>query len=145
MENPPPAGPRRPGADGITPPPTDADLRSGPNDDPLFRYERRAAALIDSGLFQTGRCDATKHADRRAAWAAAWVLIATGPGIGCTGGSESVISGVGNGGNRIGTAALWESVADELAHHEATPTVTDEDVQRVFEVIRSHAREDGQD
>ena len=45
-------------------------------------------------------------ATRRAGWAA---LLGVGLGIGCAGG-ESVISGLGNSENQIGTAALWIAV-----------------------------------
>ena len=62
-------------------------------------------------------------------------------GLGCTGGGESVISGMGNSGNHIGTAALWASLAEQLAEHEATPRVGDEDVQRVFAAVRQRALE----
>jgi hypothetical protein len=61
--------------------------------------------------------------------------------LGCTGGGESVISGLGNSGNHIGTAALWQALAEELAEHGATPAVSDEDVRAVFDVIRRHALE----
>ena len=60
---------------------------------------------------------------------------------GCTGGGESVISGLGNSDNHIGTAALWGSLADELADYEATPRVSDEDLQLAYAAIRRHALE----
>jgi hypothetical protein len=72
---------------------------------------------------------------------AAWAGLAALGLIGCTGGGESVISGLGNSGNRIGTAALWDSLADVLAENGATPAVSDEDIQLVFGAIRRHALE----
>ncbi|MDJ0848873.1 MAG: hypothetical protein QNK04_10885 [Myxococcota bacterium] len=59
-------------------------------------------------------------------------------GMGC-GGGENVITGFGNSGNQLGAHALWASVAHELAEHEATPAVTDEDVRRSYGVVRQHA------
>ena len=60
--------------------------------------------------------------------------------IGC-GGGENVVSGLFNDGNQIGSAALWASVAEELAAHDATPAVTDEDIERLYGVVRRHALE----
>jgi hypothetical protein len=60
---------------------------------------------------------------------------------GCTGGGETVISGLGNSDNYIGSAATWDSLADELADYEGTPAVSDEDLQLAYAAIRRHALE----
>jgi len=60
-------------------------------------------------------------------------------GFGCTGGGDTVISGLGNSGNRIGDTPLSELLADELVDHPATPMVTDDEIVQIYQVIRKNA------
>jgi hypothetical protein len=69
------------------------------------------------------------------------VLLAVALAAGCAGGGDTVIGGLGNSGNHIGTAALWGSLAKALAAHEATPQVSDDEVRQIFAAIRGHAME----
>ena len=79
---------------------------------------------------------------KRCTWMAAWLaLLSVSFTSGCTGGGDTVISGLGNSDNHIGTDAIWESLADELADFEGTPSVSNEDLKSVFDVIRRHALE----
>jgi hypothetical protein len=61
--------------------------------------------------------------------------------LGCAGGSDTAISGFGNGHNIIGGAAVLERAARELAALGAIPEVTDEDLRNVFDSIRARAIE----
>ena len=60
---------------------------------------------------------------------------------GCTGGGESVISGIGNSANRIRTDAVVDDVAHALAEQPGIPEVQDEDLLVAYESIRTRARE----
>ncbi len=60
---------------------------------------------------------------------------------GCTGGGETVISGLGNSGNRFGTEVLWEALGHELATRDATPPVTDEELLQLYSAIKRRALE----
>ena len=60
---------------------------------------------------------------------------------GCTGGGDTVISGLGNSGNRIRTDAVVDDVVRALVQHSATPEVSDDDLMRSYQAIRSHALE----
>ena len=85
---------------------------------------------------------ARDHQHKRCTWMAAWLaLLSVSFASGCTGGGDTVISGLGNSDNHIGTAAIWESLADELADFEGTPSVSNEDLKGIFDVIRRHALE----
>ena len=61
--------------------------------------------------------------------------------VGCTGGGETVVSGIGNSGNRIRTDAVVDDIAEALSEHPAVPEVEVEDILQAFESIRAHARE----
>jgi hypothetical protein len=69
-------------------------------------------------------------------------VVAGGFGVaaGCTGGGDTVISGIGNSGNRIG-ADSWAEVAEQFAAHAAIPPVTDAEIERMFGAIRAKALE----
>ena len=58
--------------------------------------------------------------------------------LGCTGGGETVISGLGNSNNLIGFDVLGR-VADELAESPAIPAVSDDDLRAAFSAIRENA------
>lgn len=58
--------------------------------------------------------------------------------LGCTGGGETVISGLGNSNNLIGFDVLGR-VADELAESPAIPAVSDDDLRAAFAAIRENA------
>lgn len=60
---------------------------------------------------------------------------------GCTGGGETVVSGMGNSGNYFGLNAHEEILAQQLAQSSVVPEVTDGDLRAVFEQIRSQALE----
>jgi len=59
--------------------------------------------------------------------------------LGCAGGGETVISGLGNSSNVIGSASLFELIAKELAIQESTPVVTDQELNQVYAAIRTRA------
>ena len=59
--------------------------------------------------------------------------------FGCAGGGETVISGLGNSSNVIGSASLLELVAKELAIQQSTPTVSDEELGQAYAAIRTRA------
>jgi len=68
------------------------------------------------------------------------VLLCACSAAGCTGGGESVVSGIGNSGNRIQLDdKLWAKLAEEFSSSEATPRVTDEEVREIFATIRGRA------
>jgi hypothetical protein len=73
---------------------------------------------------------------RRALWITTLLLVA-----GCTGGGETVVSGIGNSGNRIRTDAVVDDVAHALAEQPGIPEVLDDDVLAAYESIRARARE----
>jgi hypothetical protein len=56
-------------------------------------------------------------------------------------GSETMISGIGNSGNRIGATGLLEELAEELARNEQTPQVSDDELAQAFAAIRDRALE----
>ena len=58
--------------------------------------------------------------------------------LGCTGGGETVISGLGNSSNYIGFDVLGR-VANELAESPAIPAVSDDDLRAAFSAIREDA------
>ena len=58
---------------------------------------------------------------------------------GCTGGGETVVSGFGNSGNYFGVDAEVEMLANEFATSEKTPLVTDEELQKIHQVIMAQA------
>ena len=60
---------------------------------------------------------------------------------GCTGGGDTVISGLGNSGNRIRTDAVVDDVARALAEQPGIPDVQDSDLLAAYESIRSRARD----
>jgi hypothetical protein len=66
---------------------------------------------------------------------AVWILATAG----CTGGGETVISGIGNGGNVIGTSTA-DQLAEELAESPAIPPVSDDDLLAAWNAIRDKAR-----
>ena len=79
----------------------------------------------------------------RTAWSwGRWTAVgAVAAVLGCTGGGETVVTGIGNTGNRIGTAALWGALGEALAEREDIPRVGDPDVQQIFQAIRRRALE----
>ena len=82
----------------------------------------------------------TKMSSRTVRGFTAWgTAVFLALGVGCTGGGDTVISGLGNSGNNIGAAALWSLLANTLAEHEATPTVRNEEIASVYEAIRQNA------
>jgi len=83
-----------------------------------------------------------KYLSKGHGWPATWaVVVGLGVVVGCTGGGDTVISGLGNSGNYIGKAALWNLLADQFAQHPATPAVTDEEIEQIYGVIRENALE----
>ena len=66
---------------------------------------------------------------------ALWILSTAG----CTGGGDTVISGIGNGGNVIG-ASTSDQLAEELAESPAIPPVSDDDLLAAWNAIRDQAR-----
>ena len=72
---------------------------------------------------------------------AGWVVAGClGVIAGCTGGGDTVISGIGNSGNRIGTGT-WAEAAEQFAAHASIPPVTDAEIERMFGAIRAKALE----
>ena len=57
---------------------------------------------------------------------------------GCTGGADTVISGLGNSGNLV-NAPAHQQLAKELADHDGAPAVSTEDLRRAFLAIRDKA------
>ena len=76
---------------------------------------------------------------------ASWVLGGVFVGMclassgGCTGGGDTVISGLGNSDNVMGAAGIPALVAKELAGFEATPAISDEEIVASFAAIRARA------
>jgi hypothetical protein len=64
-----------------------------------------------------------------------WILTSAG----CTGGGETVVSGIGNSGNVIGTN-VSDQLAEELAQSPAIPPVSDDDLLAAWNAIRDKAR-----
>ena len=58
---------------------------------------------------------------------------------GCTGGGDNVVSGFGNSGNFFGVDAATEMLARALSKNPNLPEVSDEDLSRVYGVIREAA------
>ena len=58
---------------------------------------------------------------------------------GCTGGGETVVSGFGNSGNFFGGDPEVELMAKALANYPQTPTITDEELGKIFTVIQEQA------
>ncbi len=57
----------------------------------------------------------------------------------CTGGGETVISGLWNSDNYIGGESMLERIAEELGKSEVTPKVSDDDLSRLYGTIRQRA------
>jgi hypothetical protein len=72
-------------------------------------------------------------------WSAALGLLA-GAGIGC-GFGDTLVTGLGNGGNNFYARELSDELADHLAQNEAIPTVTDEMLAEAFASIVARAQE----
>jgi hypothetical protein len=60
---------------------------------------------------------------------------------GCTGGGETVISGLGNSGNYIGKDDEIAMLANALAQHRILPRVSDEEIVSLYEHVQAKARE----
>ena len=58
---------------------------------------------------------------------------------GCTGGGETVVSGIGNSGNFFGVDAEAEMLASVLSKDPNIPQVNNEDLLRIYEVVRQAA------
>ena len=58
---------------------------------------------------------------------------------GCTGGGDNVVSGFGNSGNFFGVDAEAEMLARVLSDNPNLPDVSDEDLLRIYEVVRQAA------
>ena len=56
------------------------------------------------------------------------------------GGGDSVISGLGNSGNRIYVDPVSDELAAAIAAHASTPAITDEVLVETFEAILARAR-----
>jgi hypothetical protein len=76
----------------------------------------------------------------RMKWIGRIVLVLLLVALGCTGGGETVITGLGNSNNLIGFDVLGR-VADELAESPAIPAVSDDDLRAAFAAIRADALE----
>ena len=59
--------------------------------------------------------------------------------IGCTGSGETVVSEFGNSGNFFGADAEAEMLARVLSEDPNVPEVRDEDLLKIYEVVRSAA------
>ena len=57
------------------------------------------------------------------------------------GGDDGLIRGVGNSGNRIFADQLTDELADAIASHHGTPTITAEQLSDTFQTIVAHAQE----
>jgi hypothetical protein len=60
---------------------------------------------------------------------------------GCTGGGETVISGLGNSNNYIGKDDDIAMLADALAKHTVLPRVSDEEILKLYKNIQEKARD----
>ena len=60
---------------------------------------------------------------------------------GCTGGGETVISGLGNSNNYVGKDDEIRMLANALAKQEIVPAVTDEDIITIYGKVRDKALE----
>lgn len=60
---------------------------------------------------------------------------------GCTGGGETVISGLGNSGNYIGKDDEIAMLANALARHTVLPRVSDEEIVKLYTNVQEKARE----
>ncbi len=58
---------------------------------------------------------------------------------GCTGGGETVVSGIGNSGNFFGVDAEAEMLARSLSHDPNVPDVKDEDLLKIYNVVLAAA------
>ena len=71
---------------------------------------------------------------------ASLVLLVTSVAlVSCTGGGETVISGLGNSGNFFGVDGEAEMLARVLATDPNIPEVNNEDLLKIYEVIREAA------
>ena len=59
----------------------------------------------------------------------------------CTGGGETVISGLGNSGNYIGKDDDIAMLANALAKHTVLPRVSDEEIIKLYSNIQEKARD----
>ena len=66
------------------------------------------------------------------------VVLASGLS-GCTGGGETVFTGLVNDNIRYNTDTLTEDIAGTLVKLEATPEITDEELAGLYAAIRSRA------
>ena len=57
----------------------------------------------------------------------------------CTGGGDSVVSGIGNSDNFFGVDAEAELLARALSKDPNIPNVNDEDLLKIYEVVREAA------
>jgi hypothetical protein len=60
---------------------------------------------------------------------------------GCTGGGETVISGLGNSNNYVGKDDEIRMLANALAKQDIVPAVTDEDIMTIYGKVRDKALE----
>ncbi len=58
---------------------------------------------------------------------------------GCTGGGETVVSGIGNSGNFFGVDAEAEMLARALSQDPNVPDVKDEDLLKIYDVVLAAA------
>jgi len=58
---------------------------------------------------------------------------------GCTGGGETVVSGIGNSGNFFGVDAEAEMLARSLSQDPNVPDVKDEDLLKIYNVVLAAA------
>ena len=61
--------------------------------------------------------------------------------VGCTGGGETVISGLGNSGNYIGKDDEIAMLANALASQTVVPRVSDEEIIKLYTNVQEKARE----
>ena len=59
----------------------------------------------------------------------------------CTGGGETVISGLGNSGNYIGKDDDIAMLANALAKHTVLPRVSDEEIIKLYKNVQEKARD----
>ncbi len=58
---------------------------------------------------------------------------------GCTGGGETVFTGLVNDNIRYNADTLTEDIADTLAQLKSTPQISDEELRSLYEAIRTRA------
>ena len=56
--------------------------------------------------------------------------------VACTGGGETVVSGIGNSGNFFGVDGEAEMLARSLSEDPNIPLISDADLKAIYEVIR---------